>query len=58
MTESGCAARGFGDSIFTEADTLPELRLMVRDAVSCHFDESDMPKIIHLHIVREEVLAV
>lgn len=56
--EGAYTARALGDSIFTEADTLPELRLMVRDAVRCHFYESDMPKIIHLHIVQEEVLAV
>ena len=43
-------ARASGESIFTEADTLPELRLMVQEAVHCHFDERDtMPKIIRLH---------
>jgi len=46
-----------GESIFTEADTLPELRKMVQDAVHCHFDETDMPKAIRLHIVQEEMLA-
>ncbi len=56
--EGGYTARALGGSIFTEADTLPELRLMVRDAVGCHFGESDIPKIIRLHIVREEILAV
>lgn len=55
--EGGYTARALGGSIFTQADTLPELRLMVRDAVRCHFDESDMPKVIRLHIVQEEVLA-
>ncbi|MFT7552806.1 MAG: hypothetical protein ACI9BV_003133 [Rhodothermales bacterium] len=30
---------------------------MVRDAVSCHFDEAGRPGIIRLHFVREEVLA-
>ncbi len=55
--EGGYIARALGDSIFTEADTLPELRQMVQDAVHCHFDEGDMPKIIRLHIVQEEVLA-
>ena len=54
--EGGYTARALGDSIFTEADTLPELRLMVKDAVRCHFDEGDMPKVIRLHIVQEEVL--
>ena len=49
--------RALGESIFTEADTLPELRTRVQDAVHCHFDEGDMPKVIRLHIVQEEVLA-
>jgi hypothetical protein len=55
--EGGYTARALGDSIFTEADTLPELRQMVKDAVQCHFDEGGKPKVIRLHIVQEEVLA-
>lgn len=52
VPEGGYTARALGGSIFTEADTLSELRLMVKDAVHCHFDEGDMPKVIRLHIVR------
>jgi len=38
---------------------LPDLRQMVRDAVQCHFhDAEQMPKIIRLHFVRDEVLSV
>lgn len=55
--EGGFTARALGASIFTEADTLPELRRMVQDAVHCHFDAADRPKVIRLHIVQEEVLA-
>jgi hypothetical protein len=55
--EGGYTARALGESIFTEADTLPELRAQVQDAVHCHFDEGNMPKMIRLHIVQEEVLA-
>ena len=55
--EGGFTARALGASIFTEADTLPELRQMVQDAVHCHYDEDDMPKLIRLHIVQEEVFA-
>jgi len=55
--EGGYTARALGESVFTEADTLPELRKRVQDAVHCHFDENDMPKIIRLHIVQEEVIA-
>ncbi len=58
--EGGYTARALGASIFTQADTLEELRHNVREATECHFDESDpaQPKIIRLHFVREEVLAL
>jgi hypothetical protein len=56
--EGGYAAEALGHSIFTVADTLSELNDMVRDAVICHFDEPNRPKIIRLHFVREEVIAV
>ncbi len=56
--EGGFTARALGESIFTEADTLPELRLQVQDAVRCHFEEGKAPKMIRLHFVREEVLAL
>ena len=55
--EGGYTARALGHSIFTEADSLPELRLNVQDAVHCHFEESDKPKVIRLHIVQDEILA-
>lgn len=54
--EGGFAARALGASIFTEAETLEELRAAVRDAVACHFEEADRPKVIRLHFVRDEVL--
>ena len=40
-TEGGFTARGVGYSIFTEAETLEELRQNVREAVDCHFDDPD-----------------
>jgi hypothetical protein len=56
--EGGFEARALSGSIFTEADTLEELRSMVRDAVECHFDEEERPRVIHLHFVRDELIAV
>jgi hypothetical protein len=56
--EGGLTARAVGHSIFTEGDTLDELRENVREAVECHFDEGQAPKLIRLHIVRDEVLTV
>ncbi len=55
--EGGFTARSLGESIFTEADDLDGLREMVRDAVRCHFDEGQGPRVIRLHFVREEVCA-
>jgi len=55
--EGGYTARAAGHSIFTEADTLDELRQNVREAVDCHFDEGQAPRLIRLHIVHEEILA-
>jgi hypothetical protein len=55
--EGGFSARALGVSIFTEADTLDELHAQVRDAVHCHFDEADAPKLIRLHFVRDEVIS-
>jgi hypothetical protein len=56
--EGGYTARALGPSIFTEADDWGELQANVRDAVSCHFDEDEAPKVIRLHFVREEVLTL
>ena len=54
--EGGFTAQAANHSIFTEADTLDELRRNVREAVDCHFEEGQSPKLIRLHIVREEIL--
>jgi len=56
-SEGGYEARALSHSIYTEADTLEELREMIRDAVHCHFGEAERPGVIRLHIVEEEVLA-
>ena len=55
--EGGYIARALGASIFTQADSLPELREAVREAVHCHYDEGLAPKIIRLHFTREEIIA-
>ncbi|MBX9784593.1 MAG: hypothetical protein K2X48_14985 [Chitinophagaceae bacterium] len=54
--EGGYTAKALGVSIFTEAETIEEMRKQVVDAVKCHFDDEEQ-RIIRLHIVREEVLA-
>lgn len=55
--EGGYEARALGESIFTQADTIEELREMVRDAVECHFEPDQRPSVIRLHFVRDEIIA-
>jgi len=55
--EGGYEARALSASIFTEADSLPELEAAVRDAVNCHFEAAEAPAVIRLHFVRDVVIA-
>ena len=54
--DGGYTAKGLGVSIFTEADSMEELRAAVKDAVHCHFDD-EKRRIIRLHIVKDEIIA-
>lgn len=56
--EGGYDARALGYSIFTQGDDWDDLKAMVKDAVLCHFDEDSAPRVIRLHLVKEEAIAV
>lgn len=56
-TEGGYIARSLEASIVTEADDIAQLREAVRDAVRCHFEDGERPKVIRLHHVRDEIIA-
>lgn len=56
--EGGYTARALEYSIFTEGDNLDDLHRNVREAVRCHFDDAERPKVVRLHFVRDEVIAV
>ncbi|WP_111445899.1 2-oxoisovalerate dehydrogenase [Breznakibacter xylanolyticus] len=56
--EGGFVAKAVNHSIFTEGNTIDELKANIIDAVKCHFDEKDLPKLIHLHLTREETFAL
>ena len=56
--EGGYTAKALGYSIFTEGETLPELKQNIRQALECHFEKKEnAPSVVILHIVREETLA-
>jgi hypothetical protein len=56
--EGGLTARALCASIFTEANDWSELQSQVRDAVLCHFNEGEGPKVVRLRYVREVVFPV
>ena len=56
--EGGYDARALGHGIFTQGEDWADLKTMVRDAVLCHFDANNLPKVIRLHLVKDEAIAV
>lgn len=56
--EGGLLAQAHRHGISVQAESAAELPDLVRDAVACHFDGVDKPKLIRLHFVRDEVLTV
>ena len=51
--QGGYTARALGYAIFTQGETLEELRQMVRDAVNCHFEKENKPRLIRLHMAKD-----
>jgi predicted RNase H-like HicB family nuclease len=56
--EGGYTAKSLGYSIYTEGETLDELKENIKDAIKCHFDAKEVPHIVRLHIVKDEVIAI
>lgn len=55
--DGGFVAECLSHDIFTQADSWPELRTNVREAVNAYFFDQPKPTAIRLHLVRDEVLA-
>lgn len=56
--EGGYTAKALGYSIYTEGETLEELKENIKDAVKCHIDVKELPHIVRLHMVKDEVMAI
>lgn len=46
-----------GGGITTQGADLRELEAMIRDAVQCYFDETEIPGKVRLHFLNDPVLA-
>lgn len=56
--EGGFSARALGESVVTQAEDLEALKEAVRDAVICHFEAGQAPRMIRLHLVKDYLVAV
>jgi predicted RNase H-like HicB family nuclease len=56
--EGGYTAQALGYSIYTEGETVDELKRNIADAVKCHFDEKERPHIVRLHMAKDEIMAI
>jgi hypothetical protein len=54
--KGGFEARALGHPLFTQSESMEELRIMVRAAARCHFNPGEVPSVIRLHIVKDEVM--
>jgi len=55
--QGGLTAKAIGESIFTQGETLAEIKKNIKDALTCHYEhKDDIPASIRLHIVHEETL--
>jgi predicted RNase H-like HicB family nuclease len=56
--EGGYSARSIKESIYTQGDTIEELKKNIKDALKCHFEnDNEAPKYIKLHILMEEIFS-
>ena len=48
--DGGYTASALGYGIHTQGEDWNDLKTMVRDAVVCHFEDENMPRVIRLHL--------
>jgi hypothetical protein len=53
--DEGYEAQVAGHSVFTEAESIDELKKNIVEAVKCHFNAEEMPSVISLS-TKEELL--
>lgn len=56
--DGGYSAECLTENIFTQGDTWEELRANVREATEAFYFDTEKPKYIRLHLVRNEVLTI
>ena len=57
-SDGGFCAQCLTHDIFAQADSWNELRGDVREAVAAFFFDGQAPRVVRLHLVRDEVLSL
>jgi predicted RNase H-like HicB family nuclease len=62
VTDGGYVAEAYvteNEHIVTQGDTVEELKLMIKEALECHFENPlEIPKTVILNFVRQEIFAI
>lgn len=53
---NGYVAKAVNHSIYTQGDTIEELKENIKDAIQCHFENVDIPQVVRLKFVRQEIM--
>ena len=56
--DGGYEARAAGYTIFTQGETIEEVKKNILDAVRCHFDDSEVPSFVYVRFLKEELIAL
>lgn len=55
----GFTASALGYGIHTQGESMEDLKMQLKDALDCYFDDSiDRPSVARLHFVRDELMAI
>lgn len=54
--DGGYEARAAGFPIFTQGETIEEVKKNILDAVRCHFEENEIPSLIYVPFLKEELV--
>lgn len=56
--DGGYTAKALGHAIFTQAEDFETLKKNIIDAVKCHFSEIELPHVLRLHQVKDELISI
>lgn len=56
--DGGYEAKAAGFPIFTQGDTIEEVKKNILDAVRCHFEDKEIPSYVYVRFLKEELIAL